>query len=179
MCSETDPLWYEFGSSGSTSTKQLKKLAVYAGRWRQNATKHLFRRAVNDHTDSSRHLAACWLAATDVLISISLIRQRLLYRRKRTSVLLYRISLMANHRRLRLPWAHEQKAWKADLYQVIFSNELCFCLWDHHGHVRVRRYACQRCLPESDIQRIVAENSELSLGCDFVSWTIQFAMNWG
>ncbi|GFV53033.1 transposable element Tc1 transposase [Trichonephila clavipes] len=63
------------------------------------------------------------------------------------------IPLTANHRRLRLQWAHEHRAWQADWYQVIFSDESRFNLWDHDVPIRVRRYAGERCLPECIIER--------------------------
>ncbi|GFV58740.1 transposable element Tcb1 transposase [Trichonephila clavipes] len=63
------------------------------------------------------------------------------------------IPLTANHRRLRLQWAHEHRAWKADWHQVIFSDESRFNLWDHDGRIRVKRYAGECCLPEGVIER--------------------------
>ncbi|GFV79588.1 transposable element Tcb2 transposase [Trichonephila clavipes] len=65
---------------------------------------------VNDRTASSRQLAAGWSTATGVLMSASSIRRRLTHRGLRARVPLYRIPLTANHRRLRLQWAHEQRA---------------------------------------------------------------------
>ncbi|GFX69354.1 transposable element Tc1 transposase [Trichonephila clavipes] len=61
--------------------------------------------------------------------------------------------LTANHRWLRLQWAHEYRTWQADWYQVVFTDESRFNLWDHDGRVRVRRYAGKRCLPECVIER--------------------------
>ncbi|GFW61817.1 transposable element Tcb2 transposase [Trichonephila clavipes] len=84
--------------------------------------RHLLRITVNDRTASYRQLAACWSTATGVLISSSSIRQRLLHRGLRERVPLYRISLTANHRRLRLQWAHEHRAWQADWHQIVFSD---------------------------------------------------------
>ncbi|GFX17056.1 transposable element Tc1 transposase [Trichonephila clavipes] len=66
---------------------------------------------------------------------------------------LYRIPLKGNHRRLRLQWAHELRAWQADWHQVAFSDESRFNLWDHGGRIRVRRCAGERCLPECVIER--------------------------
>ncbi|GFV86167.1 transposable element Tc1 transposase [Trichonephila clavipes] len=37
--------------------------------------------------------------------------------------------------------------------QVVLSDESRFNLWDHDGHIRVRRYASERCLPEFVIER--------------------------
>ncbi|GFW37930.1 transposable element Tcb2 transposase [Trichonephila clavipes] len=96
--------------------------------------------AVNDRTASSRQLAARWSTATGVLMSASSIRRRLLHRGLHARVPLYRIPLAANHRRLRLQWAHEHRAWQADWHQVAFSEESPFNLWDPEGHIRVRRY---------------------------------------
>ncbi|GFV13118.1 transposable element Tc1 transposase [Trichonephila clavipes] len=62
---------------------------------------------------------------------------------------LYKIPFTANHRRLRLQWAQEQRAW----HQVVFSDELRFYLWAHVDRIRVRRYAGERCLPEGAIER--------------------------
>ncbi|GFV97798.1 transposable element Tc1 transposase, partial [Trichonephila clavipes] len=109
--------------------------------------------AVNDRTAFSRQLAARWCTATRVLMSASSILRRLLCRGLCARVPLYRIPLTVNHRRLRLQWAHEHRAWQADWYQVVFSDESRFNLWDHDGRIRVRRYAGERCLPECFIER--------------------------
>ncbi|GFU65100.1 transposable element Tcb1 transposase [Trichonephila clavipes] len=45
------------------------------------------------------------------------------------------------------------RAWQADWQQIILSDEPCFNLWDHDGHIRVRLYAGERCLPEYVIER--------------------------
>ncbi|GFX54334.1 transposable element Tcb2 transposase [Trichonephila clavipes] len=90
----------------------------------------------------------------------SSIRRWLQHRGLCTRVPLYRIPLTANHRRLGLQWAHEHRAWPADWYQVVFSDESRFNL---HGHIMaafVRRYAAERCLPECVIER----HSVLTLG---------------
>ncbi|GFW75742.1 transposable element Tc1 transposase [Trichonephila clavipes] len=84
--------------------------------------------AMNDFTASSRQLAARWSTATGVLMSASSIRQRRLHRGLRASVPLYRIPLTANHRRRRLQWAHEHKAWQADGHQDVFLVESRFNL---------------------------------------------------
>ncbi|GFW94311.1 transposable element Tcb2 transposase [Trichonephila clavipes] len=76
--------------------------------------RHLLRMAVNDRTASSRQLAARWSTTTDVLMLTLSIRRRLLHRGLRSRLPLYRISFAANHRRLRLQWAHEHRAWQAD-----------------------------------------------------------------
>ncbi|GFT54024.1 transposable element Tc1 transposase [Trichonephila clavipes] len=77
------------------------------GSGRRNMTsahddRDLLRMAVNDCTASSRQLTARWATATDVLMSASSIRRRLLHRGLRARVPLYRILFTANHRRLRL-----------------------------------------------------------------------------
>ncbi|GFT54908.1 transposable element Tc1 transposase [Trichonephila clavipes] len=113
---------------------------------------HLLRMAVNDRTTSSRQMAARWSTATGVLMSASSIRRRLLHRGLRARVPLYKIPLTANHRPLRLQWAHELRAWPSDWYQVGFSNESRFNLWDHDGRIRVRRYAGECCIPECVIE---------------------------
>ncbi|GFT40701.1 transposable element Tc1 transposase [Trichonephila clavipes] len=113
----------------------------------------LLRMAVNDRTASSRQLAALWSTATGVLMSVSSIRRRLLNRGLCTRVSLYRIPLTANHRRLRLQWAHAHSTWQANWHQVVFSDESRFNLWDHDGRIRFRRYAGERCLPEGIIER--------------------------
>ncbi|PRD34872.1 UNVERIFIED_CONTAM: Transposable element Tcb1 transposase [Trichonephila clavipes] len=60
---------------------------------------------------------------------------------------------MANHRRLRLQWAHKYRTWQAYWHQVVFSDESRFNLWDYDGRIRVRRYAGERCFPECVIER--------------------------
>ncbi|GFT38737.1 transposable element Tcb2 transposase [Trichonephila clavipes] len=72
---------------------------------------HLLRISVNDRTSSSRQSAARCSNATGVLMSASSIHRPLL---RSGWVPLYRISHTANHRRLRLQWAHEHRAWQAD-----------------------------------------------------------------
>ncbi|GFX54694.1 transposable element Tc1 transposase [Trichonephila clavipes] len=108
---------------------------------------------MNDHTASYRQLSARWSTATGVLMSASSIRRRLLHLGLRANVPLYRIPLTANHRRLRLHWAHEHRAWQADWHQVVFSDESRFNLWNPDGPIRVRRSAGERCLPDCVIKR--------------------------
>ncbi|GFW66801.1 transposable element Tcb2 transposase [Trichonephila clavipes] len=83
---------------------------------------------MNDHAASSSQLAARWLTAAGVLISVSSIRRLLLHSGLRARVPLYRILLTENHRGLRLQWAHEHRAWLADWHQVVFSDESRFNL---------------------------------------------------
>ncbi|GFS81963.1 transposable element Tc1 transposase [Trichonephila clavipes] len=75
---------------------------------------HLLHRVVNDCTASSRQLAARWSTGTGVLMSVSSIRRCLLHHGLRAMVPLYRTPLMANHRWLRLQWAHEHRDWQAN-----------------------------------------------------------------
>ncbi|GFX71393.1 transposable element Tcb1 transposase [Trichonephila clavipes] len=60
-----------------------------------------------------------------------------------------------NHRRLRLQWAYEHRAWQADWHQVVFSDESSYNLWNHDGRIRSGRYAGDRCLPKCVIERQV------------------------
>ncbi|GFV63386.1 transposable element Tcb2 transposase [Trichonephila clavipes] len=103
---------------------------------------------VNDRTTSSRQFPERWFTSTGVLMSVSSIRRRLLHRRLRARVPLYRIPLIASHRWLRLQWAHEHRAWLADWHQVVFSDESSFNLIDHDGRIRVRLYDGDCYLPE-------------------------------
>ncbi|GFW19189.1 transposable element Tcb2 transposase [Trichonephila clavipes] len=79
--------------------------------------------AVNDHTASSRQLAARWSTVTGVLMSSSSISRRLQHPALRARVPLNRIPLTANHRRLRLQWAQELRAWQDSWHQVAFSDK--------------------------------------------------------
>ncbi|GFU60141.1 transposable element Tcb2 transposase [Trichonephila clavipes] len=109
-------------------------------------------------------------------MSASSILRRLLHRKLPARVLLYRIPLTANHRWLRLQWAHEHKAWQADWHQAVFSDKSRFNLWDHGGRIRVGTYAGEHCLPECVYRMAVWPNTRsYGLGCDFVSWKIQFS----
>ncbi|GFW54668.1 transposable element Tc1 transposase [Trichonephila clavipes] len=83
----------------------------------------------------------------------SLIRRCLLHRRMRSRVPLHSIPLTANHRWLRLQWAHEHRAWQADWHQFALSDESRFNLWDHEGRIRVRHCVGEHCLPECVIER--------------------------
>ncbi|GFW18725.1 transposable element Tc1 transposase [Trichonephila clavipes] len=114
---------------------------------------HLFRKAVNERTASSRQLAARWSTATGVLMSTSSIHRRLLHRGWCARVPLHMIPLTVNLRRLSLQWAHELRAWQADWHQIVFSGESRFNLWDHDGFIRVRNYAGEHCLPKCVIER--------------------------
>ncbi|GFX65709.1 transposable element Tcb2 transposase [Trichonephila clavipes] len=69
---------------------------------------------VNNHSASSRKLAARWSTATSVQMWASSIRQRLLHRGLRARLPLYRIPLTENHRWQHLQWADEHRAWHAD-----------------------------------------------------------------
>ncbi|GFX46243.1 transposable element Tc1 transposase [Trichonephila clavipes] len=138
-----------------------------SGRWKvmsERDDRHLLCTAVNDLTAFSRQFAACWSTATGVLMSASSIRRHLLHRGLRARVSLYMIPHMAHHRRLRLQWAHEHRAWQADWHQDVFSDESRFNLWDHDGRFRVRHYAGERCLLECVIERHGGQHPELWLG---------------
>ena len=74
--------------------------------------RHLVRMVMNERT-SSRQLKTRWYTATVLLMSSSLIWRRLLHRGLCARVSLYRIPLMANHRKLRHHWAYEHKVWQA------------------------------------------------------------------
>ena len=66
--------------------------------------------AVYDCTASFRQLAARWSTATGALMSVSLIRRRLLYRVLCARLPSYRIPLTENHPWLCLQRAHEHRA---------------------------------------------------------------------
>ncbi|GFT40244.1 transposable element Tc1 transposase [Trichonephila clavipes] len=117
--------------------------------------------AVNDRTAFPRQLAARWSTATGVLMSATSILRSLLHCSLRARVTLYRISLMANHRRLRLQWAHEHIARQANWHQIVFSDESLLNLWDHDGRIRVRHYAGERLLPECVIERYSGQTPEV------------------
>ena len=159
MCSRTVPQWWDLGNGGPTSTEQLVKLTLDNGRWRQREmidTCSTWRWM----TIQLRQLAARSSTAISVLMLISFIRWCLLHHGLRTRVPLYRIPLTANHRRLHLQWAHEQRARQFHWHQVVLSDESRFNLWDHDGRVHVTHYAYQRCLPECLHSDIVAKHSE-------------------
>ncbi|GFX80937.1 transposable element Tcb2 transposase [Trichonephila clavipes] len=80
-----------------------------------------------------------------------------------------KIPLTANHRRLRLQWAHELRAWQADWHRTVFSDESRFNSWDTDGRIRVGHYAGECCLPECVIKR----HSGLTLGVmDLIGWRL-------
>ncbi|GFW00634.1 transposable element Tc1 transposase [Trichonephila clavipes] len=137
----------------------------------------LLRMVVKDRIASSRQLTARWSPATDVLMSASSIREHLLHRGLSGRVPLYRMPLTANHRRLRLQWVHEHRAWQADWHQVVFSDKLRFNLWDHDGRIRVRRYAGKRCLPECVIERHSSLTPGVMVWVRFRIMEDKFALN--
>ncbi|GFU92923.1 transposable element Tc1 transposase [Trichonephila clavipes] len=148
-----------FGSSGPTSPRTTRKTG--SGRRKVTSARddlHLLRMTVYNRTAFSRQLTAYWSTATGVLMLASSIRRRLLHRGLFARVPLYMIPFMANHRQLRLQWAHVHRTWKADWHQVVFSDEPRFNLWGHDGGIRVRRYAGERYLPEC----IIEQHSDLT-----------------
>ncbi|GFX13744.1 transposable element Tcb2 transposase [Trichonephila clavipes] len=143
-------VWKQWTDEGRTALK--------SGSGPQNVTsarddRRLVRMAETDRIASSRQLAAQWSTATGVSLCASSIRRRLLQRGLRARIPLYRIPLTQNHRRLRLQWANVHRSWRADWQQVVFSDESRFNLWHHDGRIRVRRYAGERHIPESIIER--------------------------
>ena len=100
---------------------------------------------MNDHTASSRQLAAHCSTATDVLMSGSSIQLRRLLRGQRARMPIYRIPLPANQF-MCLHWAHENKIWQDVWYQVVFSDESRFNLWDEDDNIRIRLYAVNTAL---------------------------------
>ncbi|GFS70922.1 transposable element Tcb2 transposase [Trichonephila clavipes] len=118
--SNTQPRAYEFHSDASLETVD-RPAPNYSKNWQWNTEgdvrardRHLLGMAVNDCTTSSRQLATRWSTATGVLMSASSFRRHQLHRGVPARVPLYRIPLTANHRRLRLQWAHKRRAWQAD-----------------------------------------------------------------
>ncbi|GFX82393.1 transposable element Tcb1 transposase [Trichonephila clavipes] len=109
--------------------------------------------AQTGRTASFRQLAVHWSTATGVSLCDSSIRRRLLQRGLRARIPLYRIPLTQNHHRLRLQWANVHRSWRADWQQVIFFDKSRFNLWHHDGRISVRRYAGERHIPESIIER--------------------------
>ncbi|GFY09907.1 transposable element Tcb2 transposase [Trichonephila clavipes] len=82
--------------------------------------------------------------------------QCLLHHGLRARVPLYRIPLTANNQLLHMQWAHERRAWQSHWHQVVFSDESRFDLWDHDGHIRVRRYAVNAAFQSALSNDIVA-----------------------
>ncbi|GFX23708.1 transposable element Tc1 transposase [Trichonephila clavipes] len=104
--------------------------------WNSSTVRRFWKQWSNEHPTTKKTSSGRRKASS--------IRRRLLHRAR---VLLYRIPLTANHRRLRLQWAHEYRAW------LVFSDESRFHLWDHDGRLCVRRYAGERCLQECVFER--------------------------
>ncbi|GFV90004.1 transposable element Tcb2 transposase [Trichonephila clavipes] len=61
---------------------------------------------------------------------------------------LYTYSSHGKPLRVRLQWAHKQRAWQADRHQNVFTDKPRFNLWDHEGRIRVSCYAGEHFLPE-------------------------------
>ncbi|GFW89756.1 transposable element Tcb1 transposase [Trichonephila clavipes] len=56
------------------------------------------------------------------------------------------LPLTQNHRRLRRQWCDERRMWAAELNEVVFTDESCFCLQLHDGRIRVWRHRGERML---------------------------------
>ena len=110
--------------------------------------------AVNDRIDSSRQVCSTlvywYRSVAGVLMSASSIRRSLLHRG-----LCARIPFHQEDPRHGKPLTAESTIglWASDRHQVVSLGKSRFSLWGHDGHVHVRRYADQRCLPESVIKR--------------------------
>ncbi|GFS93530.1 HTH_Tnp_Tc3_2 domain-containing protein [Trichonephila clavipes] len=147
--------WCQFGSSGPKSTEQFEKLAV----------------------DDGRKFAARLSTDSGVLMSASSIRRCFLHHGLRARLPLNRIPLLANHQRLCLQRVYEHRSWQADCLQVVFSYESRFNLWGMMTAFVLDAVPLNGAIQSSLSTDIVAENPSYGLGCDFVSWAIQFATN--
>ncbi|GFU63137.1 transposable element Tcb1 transposase [Trichonephila clavipes] len=112
--------------------------------------------AVNNRPASSRQLAAHWSTATGVLMSASSIRRCLLHRGLRARCL---YTGSNSPQTIEGCVCNGLMSTEPGKMIGVFSDELRFNLRDHDGHIRVRRYASERYLPECVIERYILTNT--------------------
>ncbi|UYV70771.1 hypothetical protein LAZ67_8000553 [Cordylochernes scorpioides] len=110
------------------------------------ADRQIVRMAVTDRQVTSRTVAQHIKSVTHHSVSAHTIRRRL-----QKSVLssrrpLLRLSFTQNHRRLRRQWCDERRMWTAEWNEIVFTDELRFCLQYHDGRIRVWRQRGERML---------------------------------
>ncbi|UYV77406.1 hypothetical protein LAZ67_15000902 [Cordylochernes scorpioides] len=64
-----------------------------------------------------------------------------------------RLTVGINHRRLRRLWCDEKRMWTADWNEIVFTDELRFCLQHHDGRIRVWRHRGERMLNSCVLHR--------------------------
>ncbi|GFT42855.1 uncharacterized protein TNCV_2189981 [Trichonephila clavipes] len=153
VCGGTVPQGCEFGSSRPTSTEQLEynwqwaTEGIYRGDRKVTSARddrHFAPYGDNDRTASSgswQHVGLQLQRCTNVGFvnsSTSIapwIACKGAFIQDRTA---------ANHRRLRLQWAHKHRARQANWRKLSFQMNHASLPWDHHGRIHVRRYAGER-----------------------------------
>ncbi|UYV78547.1 K02A2.6-like [Cordylochernes scorpioides] len=101
--------------------------------------------ALTDCSVKSRTIAQHIQSVTHHPVSARTIRRRLQKNGLSARRSLFRLPLTQNHRRLRRKWCDE-RIWTAELNEIVFTDESCFCLQHHDGRNRVRRHCGKRML---------------------------------
>ncbi|GFX37248.1 HTH_Tnp_Tc3_2 domain-containing protein [Trichonephila clavipes] len=132
---------------------------------------------VNLRTASFRQLAARWSTATGVLMSASSIRRRLLHSGLLARVPLYRILLTANHRRLVCNGIMSTEPGKLIDTKLSFQMNHASICGTMKATFLLYAMPVYAAFQSALLKDIGPNNQSCGLGCDFVSWMIQFATN--
>ncbi|KAJ8886115.1 hypothetical protein PR048_012324 [Dryococelus australis] len=101
---------------------------------------HFVRMTVRDRTASSTVLARHWSTATNVDLSASTVRRRLLRGGLAARLPLRRLPLSSNRKHLRRQWSRERRLWYGEWQNVVFSDGSRFNLSHRDRRIHVRRY---------------------------------------
>ncbi|UYV78474.1 hypothetical protein LAZ67_16001621 [Cordylochernes scorpioides] len=118
------------------------------------ADRQIVRMAVTDRLVTSRTVAQHIQSVTHHPVSARTIRRRLQQSRLSARRPLLRLTLTQNHRRLRRQWCDERRMWTAEWNEIVFIDELRFCLQHHDGRIRVWIHRGERMLNSCVMHRL-------------------------
>ncbi|GFY33253.1 transposable element Tc1 transposase [Trichonephila clavipes] len=168
-----------FRQIGSRITRNQTTVIRVWDRWNQEGTtdrhgrshplqctisredRQIVRRAVKDHSVSSRTVAQHIESVTYHSVSARTIRRRLQQSGLSARRPLLGLPLRQNHRRLRQQWCDERRMWVAEWNEVVFTNESRICLQHHDGRIRVWRHRGERMLNSCVMHRHTGPVSDI------------------
>ncbi|GFT12745.1 transposable element Tcb1 transposase [Trichonephila clavipes] len=108
--------------------------------------RQIVRKAVTDHSVTSRTIAQHIDSVAHHSVSARTIRRRLHQSGLSARRPLLGLPLTQNHRCLRRQWCNERRMWAAEWNEVIFTDKSRICLQHHDGRIRVWRHRGERML---------------------------------
>ncbi|GFX30195.1 transposable element Tcb1 transposase [Trichonephila clavipes] len=123
----------------------FRKIGSRIGR-NQTTDRRIVRKAVTDHSVTSRTVAQHFESVTHHSVSARTIRCRLQQSGLSARRPLLGLPLTLNHRCLRRQWCDERRMWEAEWNEVVFTDVSRICLQHHDGWIRVWRHRGERML---------------------------------